>query len=77
MLKYADDNLMMDDDIIAKRFLGSVYGSSTGFGNVIIQVAYKDNPNDIVDEVDYNDTLIISDRQVSSFATTRMIFQTL
>lgn len=77
ILLEAANTLSMDDDVIAKRFLGAIYGSATGFGNIVIEAAYKDNPNDVVVGGDYQDTLTISDREVASFATTRMIFQTI
>lgn len=75
MLQYADDNLGIDDDIIAKRFLGSIYGASTGFGDITIQVASSNNPLVIPTyPADYVDVEAISDVQISSFATDRMTF---
>lgn len=76
ILLQADDTLSMGSDVIAKRFLGAVYGAATGFGDITIEVATKDNPNDTVLEGDYQDVIAISDREVTSFSTTRMVFQT-
>lgn len=75
MLTFADDNLSINDDIIAKRFLGSIYSASTGFGDITISVAYTDNP--LIPPTypdDYEDTLEITDAEISSFATDRMFF---
>lgn len=75
MLRYADDNLGIDDDIIAKRFLGSIYSASTGFGDITIQVASSSDPNTAPNyPADYVDVEAISDVQISSFATARMSF---
>ena len=75
MLQYADDNLSIDDDIIAKRFLGSIYSASTGFGDITIQVASSNNPLVVPNyPADYVDVEAISNSQISSFATDRMTF---
>ena len=76
ILKFANDTLTMDDDIIAKRFLGVIYASATGFGDIDIEVAMKDNPNDTVLNGDYTDHLAISDREFGSFSSVRLVFQT-
>lgn len=77
ILKYANDTLTMDDDIIAKRFLGAIYSATPGFGDIDITVAYKDNPTDTVLVGDYAATLPISDRQFGSFSDVRIIFETM
>lgn len=70
------DSLSIDKDIIAKRFLTPIYGTSTGFGDITIEIAYTDSPVTIpAYPADYVETtLAISKRQISSFALDRMTF---
>ena len=77
ILQFANDTLTMDDDIIAKRFLGVIYGATTGFGDIVIEVATKPAPNDTVANEDYSQHEAISDREVGSFSSVRLIFQTM
>lgn len=74
MLKFANDTLTMDDDIIAKRFLGAIYNASTGFGDIAIDVAVKPNAGDTVIAGDYKDVEAITDKQVGQFSVDRINF---
>lgn len=75
ILEYANTNLGLGTDVIAKRFLSQIYGTASGFGDITIQVAEKPNPNDVVGPGDYVDVVTISDREITSFALNRIIIE--
>jgi hypothetical protein len=75
ILKYTSENISLGDDVIAKRFLGPLYSAATGFGDVIIKVAHTNNPATTPSyPADYYDVRAMTDRQIASFATNRIIF---
>lgn len=72
---YADNNLTINTDVIAKRFLGSIYNASTGFGDITVKVASSVSPQTIPSyPADYTDVIEISDAEITSFSVTRMNF---
>lgn len=73
--RYADNNLTINTDVIAKRFLGSIYSASTGFGDVVVKVASSANPQTIPSyPADYSDVIAVADNEITSFATNRITF---
>lgn len=75
MLRYAADNISIDTDIIANRFMGSIYGASAGFGDITILVAATASPSTIPSyPAEYSEVVTVSDSEIASFALDRMTF---
>tara|TARA_R110002074_G_scaffold258926_5_gene431447 strand:- start:119 stop:1570 length:1452 start_codon:yes stop_codon:yes gene_type:complete len=72
MLVFGDNNHSIDDDVIAKRFLGPLYTATTGFGNIEIEVGTSTDPN--IAPSTFSDEIPVSLREVATFATNRMTF---
>jgi uncharacterized phage protein gp47/JayE len=75
ILRYAADSITINTDIIANRFMGSVYSASTGFGDITIEVAATASPTTIPSyPAEYSEVITISDSEIASFALDRMTF---
>jgi hypothetical protein len=63
----------LGEDIISKRFYGSIYSSTTGIQDLRVLTATSTDPLIEPNILEFNDnTILISDKEISSFVASRI-----